>query len=124
MYLIDTNILIYYLAGEIPEKEKNKINKIFREDFNISVISKMEFLGFQKHTDESLNIAKRLVEYANIIGLTDDVVEEVISIKIQKKLKLPDAIIGATCKVGDLILVTRNDKDFDEVDVKIYNPFK
>ena len=50
-YLVDTNILIYYFADVIPEKELNRIEKIFISFFNISIITKIEFLGWEKHTD-------------------------------------------------------------------------
>ncbi len=40
-----------------------------------------------------------------------------------KKIKLADNIIAATTQVYDLILVTRNTKDFSQIDIKILNPF-
>ena len=43
-YLVDTNILIYYVADAIPEKELNRIEKIFNTSFNTSIITKIEFL--------------------------------------------------------------------------------
>jgi hypothetical protein len=45
-YLIDTNILIYYFNGSLSVSAKEKITTMLTEDFNISIISKMEFLGF------------------------------------------------------------------------------
>jgi hypothetical protein len=47
-YLIDTNILIYYFNGSLSASAKEKITAILNDDFNISVISKMEFLGFNR----------------------------------------------------------------------------
>ena len=45
-YLVDTNILIYYFADAIQEKELNRIENIFKTFFNISIITKIEFLGW------------------------------------------------------------------------------
>ncbi len=44
-YLIDTNIIIYFLDGKIPEKQKNKLTEIFKNSFNISTITRIEVLG-------------------------------------------------------------------------------
>jgi len=123
IYLIDTNILIYHFNGNIPDKSASKINKIFKEDFNISVITKMEFLGFRKHTKESFKKAKKFLEYCNVIELDDDIVNLVIDIRRNYSVKLPDAIIAATAIFKNYTLVTRNTKDFEELEISIYNPF-
>jgi len=39
-------------------------------------------------------------------------------------LKLGDAVIAATTIFYNLILVTRNEKDFKKIKIRIYNPFK
>ena len=45
-YLLDTNILIYYFNGNMECEVKDKVSTLIRESFQISIISKMEFLGF------------------------------------------------------------------------------
>lgn len=44
-FLIDTNILVYYYEGLIPIDAVQKVDEIFRQSFNIAIISKIEFLG-------------------------------------------------------------------------------
>ena len=44
-FLIDTNVLIYYLADAIPKEELPKVEEILRKSFNVSIITKIEFLG-------------------------------------------------------------------------------
>lgn len=47
-FLIDTNIIIYYLNDSIPESELEKTELIFRESFHISTITKIKLLGCRK----------------------------------------------------------------------------
>ncbi|MEA2055024.1 MAG: PIN domain-containing protein [Candidatus Thermoplasmatota archaeon] len=63
------------------------------------------------------------MDFANIISLTNEIANLSIDIRRKYIIKLPDAVIAATALSNDLILVTRNEKDFDGVEVKIYNPF-
>ncbi len=58
MYLLDTNILIYYINDNIPENKLKKINQILKNHFNISVITKMEFLGFRKYKSDTFKKVK------------------------------------------------------------------
>ena len=64
-YLIDTNILIYYFNGLI---EDNKVHKIIKDSFNISIISKIEFLSWKvlKESNFLNEKANEFVSYANI----------------------------------------------------------
>ncbi len=124
-FLIDTNILIYYLADTIPQEELDTIEKILKTSFNISIITKIEFLGWEKHTEEGYEKAKEFISFANAILLTKKIADLSIFIRRTYKIKLPDAVIAATALSNNLILVTRNTKDFRGVkDLEVYNPFK
>lgn len=123
-YLLDTNILIYLFADTIPKKEVNKIEEIFRTSFNISILTKIEFLGWEKHTEEGFEKAREFISFANVFPLTDEIVDLTIDIRRHSKIKLPDAVIAATALNNNLIIVTRNDNDFKGIKVlEIYNPF-
>ena len=124
-YLLDTNILIYYIANKIPQKELSTIEKILEEDFNISIITKIEFLGWKYYDNETFLKAKEFINLANIIPLNNEIAEIAIKLRRKYNLKLGDAVIAATSLFHDLTLVTRNEKDFKKVkEIKIYNPFK
>ncbi|NMX21216.1 hypothetical protein C5S30_02015 [ANME-1 cluster archaeon GoMg4] len=63
--------------------------------------------------------------FADVIPLTNEIADLTIDIRRRCKIKLPDAVIAATALHEDLILVTRNEDDFKDVEgLKIYNPFK
>jgi toxin FitB len=121
-YLFDTNILIYYFNGEMENSVADKVSKLLNESFDISVISKMEFLGFA-FTELEKQQAIDFISYAEIRMLTDKIVQRVIDIRESKRIKLPDAIIAATAMEYSAILVTRNTKDFSSLALEILNPF-
>ncbi len=121
-YLLDTNILIYYFNGNMEGTVKDKVSMLIRDSFQISVISKMEFLGFPFNPQERLK-AGWFMEYATIRRLSDEIVQHVIDIRKEKSIKLPDAIIAATAVQYSAILVTRNTKDFKMLALDTYNPF-
>ena len=95
---------------------------LLRESFQISVISKMEFLGFPFNLQERQK-AVQFMECAMIRSLSDEIVQRVIEIRQVNRIKLPDAIIAATALQNSAILVTRNTKDFKTLELETHNPF-
>lgn len=120
-YLIDSNILIYFFNG-VANSEK--LDSIFVDNFNISVISRIEFLGWSKFAeDPNLNSkALEFMQYATIYDLNDVIADKTIEIRREFKIKMPDAIIAATAMTNNHILVTNNEADFINVDVELFNP--
>ena len=56
-------------------------------------------------------------------AITEDIATQTIALRIQHKIKTPDAIIAATALVYDLELITRNVSDFQAVQgLKLVNP--
>ena len=124
-YLIDTNILIYYLAGALSSEERPTVDKILRESFNISVITRIELLGWNGHTPEGLVKARQLLDCARCIPLTDALAEKTIELRTSSSISLPDAVIAASALSLDATLVTRNEEDFTQVtELRIFNPFR
>jgi predicted nucleic acid-binding protein len=122
-YLIDSNILIYYLAGALAPEERPAVDKILQESFNISIITRIELLGWKGHTPEGLAKARKLLDCARCIPLTDALAEKTIELRTSSSISLPDAVIAASALSLDATLVTRNEKDFTHVTgLRIFNP--
>jgi len=122
-YLVDTNILIYHTNGS--EVALDFLTKLTDESsLNISILTKIEFLGWDKHTPEGYEKCKKLIESANVYPLDEEVANKAIELKRQVNIKLADAVIGATALVNDLKLATRNVDDFEMLEVlDLVNPF-
>ena len=123
-YLIDSNILIYHFAGEISVQEQDKIKFIFKKSFNISIITKIEFLGWKRHTESGFKEAQEFLQESRVIYIDDEIASRTIELRKKHSIKLPDALIAATALAGGYILVTRNEYDFKNLELKIYNPFR
>lgn len=116
MALFDTNILVDYLEGFLEAKEELQSC----EKPCISIMTWMEVLVGAKDENRE-KITRDLLSRFTLLFLTTDVAEKAIIIRKEKRIKLPDAIIWATAKCHNLILITRNTKDFPshESDIKI-----
>jgi predicted nucleic acid-binding protein len=124
-FLIDTNIIIYFLDDQIPENHVETLMAIFQNSFNISTITNIEVLGWHLLEGEKRVETEAFLENAHILFVDDAIQRKTIEIKKNRRMKTPDAIIGATAIVYDLTLVTRNESDFKHIrEIKIYNPFK
>jgi hypothetical protein len=121
-YLVDTNILIYHTAGS--EAVSNFIRDLVAQQaFNVSVLTKIEFLGWDKHSPEGFQKCRELIELANVYFVDDDTAEKAIELKRRAKIKLADAVIAATALMNDFKLVTRNVDDYKAVKgLHIFNP--
>jgi len=123
-YLFDTNILIYYFADTLPVQEIPRIEHILKDSFNISIITKIEFFGFEKYSQDKFSQELEFIGHATVIPLTDEIADSVINIRRKTRIKIPDAIVAATCLTEDLTLITRNEKDFRDIaGFELYNPF-
>ncbi|MBC8081928.1 MAG: type II toxin-antitoxin system VapC family toxin [Hymenobacter sp.] len=63
-------------------------------------------------------------ERCTVLPLNEFVVARTIQLRQQYRIKLPDAIIGATVLVHGLTLVTRNVRDFQQLPgIKVLDPY-
>lgn len=110
-YLLDTNTVLDYMGNKLPVKAKNLIAQVIDEEINLSVINKIELLGFSKVEQDLVDF----VACSNIHPMDDAIVDKTIEVRRLYKIKLPDAVIAATALQNGLILISRNTKDFKNI---------
>jgi len=116
-YLLDTNMLIYYLNGDetaIDFVDKNLKNSA------ISSITYLEILVFPYDEEEDKQV-RDFLELFKIYEVDRAVINMAIKTYRTKKVKMADNIIGSTAKLYDLTLVTRNVDDFKNMELSILN---
>ena len=123
-YLFDTNILIYWWADEIPPDQVPRIEHLLKTLFTITIITRIDFLGFLGFSEDLKQKARDFLSYAIVLPLTPEVAERTIVLREKHSIKVPDAIIAATALTYDLTLITRNASDFKDIqELTIENPF-
>ena len=121
--LLDTNVLVYHVAGETAAT-KFLEETIARRSFCLSILSVIEFLGWHGHTDEEFAKCKELIELATTLSVSKEVADKAIELRRSKRIKLADAVVASTALVNNLKLVTGNVRDFRGIrDLQIINPF-
>ena len=106
--LADTNAIIYHLAGNDKLEAVLNNNLVY-----ISAITYTELLSKQLASNEEI-VLKDYLNALHIIHTNDIICEIAADLRKSYKIKLPDAIIAATCFFLNLPSVT-----FDEIFFKI-----
>jgi hypothetical protein len=112
-YLLDTNAIIALLQGD------SDLIKLLQDAdwIGISVISHIEFLAFSGLTEADIQLFQRFLQRVEVINLSSQnksLIDRVISIRQQYRLKLPDAIIAAMAIENLATLITR-DGELDKI---------
>jgi len=136
-YLLDTNIISELISSQPSLEVIEFVKELDEQSVYLSVMtigeiqagiekladgSKKEKLSLWLQNDLLERFRFRIIEIDINIMLTWGKINQKLKI-LGKPLPIIDSIIGATCKEKELILVTRNEKDFQNLDIKIINPF-
>ena len=120
-YLIDSNVIIDYLNGVLPERGKELL---FAAEPIISIITQIEISGYSKLSELDKIKISELIRSATIYDVDQQIATKTILIREDRKIKLPDALIAATALHYNLTLVTRNVSDFDGIEtLSVINPY-
>jgi hypothetical protein len=119
-YLIDTNAVIDFCNGSLPEKGKMLLLNILPE---ISIITNIELFSTKNISESEMNLLHKFITFSTIYPVDSKLIAETVRIRQNHKIKLPDAIIAATALVYNCTIITRNTKDFDNIiGLKTVNP--
>ena len=124
-YLIDTNVISHLFADILPNMGKQFVSTVVNTDFVISVAVEIEVLTYHKIPNK-MPLIEEFIHLATILALDKEVVKKAIELRRNyRKMKLADAIIGATAVVHNRTLITNNTKDFANIKgLKLVDPHK
>jgi len=119
--LLDSNILISASHSE----NYDLIEFIVSQECATSVISYVEVFGYPSIKENERAIIDRIFSVIELLPVDTQIAHLASEIRRQRKIKVPDALIGATALVHNLTLITNNEKDFSWIEgLTIINPLK
>lgn len=124
-YILDTNTVIDYVGDKLPQDSGLLMDKLVNDELNISIIVRIETLGFNGDESEMQKL-EVFLSLGKMYYVDDLVANKTIDLrKTYRKLKLGDAIIAATALTNNLTLISRNTKDFEDISGLIcINPYE
>jgi toxin FitB len=117
--LLDSNVIIYIT-------QKRDIGNILDDKvLFVSVITKLEVLGFHKILPEDKKSLEFFFETTKVLAITDTIIDLAIQLRQTRKISLGDSIIASTAIVNKLPLVTANTTDFKWIpELQLINPLE
>ncbi len=113
MFVLDTNVLIYYAAGN--REVAGFFDRYEQEIFYLPSIVVAEFLSYPLITQEVINKFRHFASQTIILNLDFAIAELTAELRRAYKLKLADSIVAASALISDSVLVTRNTRDFRRI---------
>jgi toxin FitB len=137
-YLLDTNIISELIKDNPNENVVSFIKSINEDAFVLSVVTIGEIkFGIENSKSEAKKEELKNWLYNHLLQRFEnkiiDIDIETILVwaktthKLQtigKPMPIMDSLIAATCLAKNLILVTRNEKDFNALEIELINPFE
>lgn len=108
------SLLITWLK-RLPGPALDFIDVVLNGTFFLSVINKIELLGFQNLSAKDERQFHDLINTSKIIPIYDEIIEEPIALRKTYSIKLPDAIIAASAITVNATLITSDLAGFRKV---------
>jgi predicted nucleic acid-binding protein len=109
MRLLDSNIIIY--ATKPGHEFLQTI--IAAPDICTSAVSYVEVLGFHQLSASESELLEEFFASIPTLPLSPIVLDEAVSLRRQRKMRLGDALVAATAIAHGCELITRNVSDFN-----------
>ncbi len=114
-YLLDSNIIIYYLNGDAGVYSFISRNK---DVSTVSIITYYEVLNYDFSADEE-KIVREFLDSFEMVNISKNIINKALENRKSRKIKMADNFILATAQLFNLELVTRNIKDFQSFDISV-----
>lgn len=101
MTVIDTNVVLHLLRGELREPLPTR-------DVAISVITEIELRGYPASSSEEETTIRALIATLRVVPLDDEVKRETIRLRRTTRLRMPDALVLASAIVLGAELLTND----------------
>lgn len=111
--ILDSNVLIYLVEPEYDTLRAYLAEQ--KESLYVSLITKLEVLGFHKLKPVHKSELEQLLDIALLLPITDSVIAEAIRLRQQRKRSLGDSIIAATALLYKQPILTNNTSDFTDI---------
>ena len=117
--LLDSNLIIYAAR---PEHGALR-DFIAREVPCVSVISKVETLGYHELTGQEKQFLEEFFKAAGVLPVSHSAIAEAIRLRQQRRISLGDALIAGAALSHGVPLATHNTEDFAWVeDLDVVDP--
>ncbi len=123
--IIDTDVLIWYLRGDVKAKEIIESSV----PFSISVITYMELVQGMKNKDEFKKFQKQMLKWQIKVIQIDEEISSRAMFYVQEyslshSMMLADSLIAATTVQNSETLLTDNEKHYKFIPTLEYKKFK
>ncbi|MBD1805001.1 type II toxin-antitoxin system VapC family toxin [Microcoleus sp. FACHB-SPT15] len=119
--LLDSNIIIYS-----AQPEHAQLRELIAENAPaVSALSYLEVLGYHLLTEQQRQYFEEFFQVAQVLPISQDVLDQAVILRQQRRMTLGDTIIAGTALVHGLTLITRNTDDFRWIaQLELLNPFE
>lgn len=115
MYLVDTNVIIYYLQDDFAAV--SFFNRVAESAVPVYVagVSETELFSFASLTKSDVEAIEAVVAFCTTVHTNPHITRLAGEIRRIHKVKTLDALIAATALFVGATLITRNVKDFKHI---------
>lgn len=117
--LLDSNIIIYS-----AQPEHAQLRELIAESAPaVSALSYLEVLDYHLLNEPQRQYFEEFFQVAQVLPISQDVLNQAVILRQQRRMTLGDAIIAGTALVNGLTLITRNTDDFRWISqLELLNP--
>ena len=110
--LIDSNIIVYAMQPEHAMLRQF----VATQAPMVSAVSYVEVLGYHLLSSTEESLLRQFFAASTMLPIDQEVLDEAVRLRQQRKVSLGDALVAATALVNHLPLVTHNVADFAWID--------